>query len=88
MGVDGVPIKVQGSATVHLTIARVEFEHEFIIADQITVDAILKLNFLEAKSCTLDLIKGEISVSGNIVILTSHSTRTAVRSTKLFLQTQ
>ena len=85
MGVDGVPIKVQGSATVCLTIAGVEFEHEFIIADQITVDAILGLDFLEAKSCTLDLAKGEMSVSGNTVILTSHSTRTAVRSTKVIL---
>jgi len=70
---------------VRLTIAGVEFEHKFIIADQITVDAILGLDFLEAKGRTLDLAKGEMSVGGITVILTSHSTKTAVKSTKATL---
>ena len=85
VGVDGIPIKVRGSTIAQLTIGGVEFQHEFIIADQITVDALLGVDFLEAKGCLLDLSKGEMSINGKTVMLTSHSTSGSVRSAKVIL---
>ena len=63
IGVDSIPIKVQGSATISFTIAGVKFQYKFIIADRITADAILGVDFLEANKCILNLAKGELSVN-------------------------
>ena len=73
VGVDGIPIEVQSSATIQLTIAGVKFQHKFIVADQITADAILRLDFLEANKCVQNLAKGELSIDEKIVALSSHS---------------
>ena len=70
--VDDIPIKVQGSAIIQLIIAGVEFQHKFIIADQITTDAILGIDFLEANKCILNLAKGELSVNQKTIVLASH----------------
>ena len=51
VGVDSIPIKVQGSATICFTTAGVKFRHKFIIADKITADAILGVDLLEANKC-------------------------------------
>ena len=48
VGVDGIPIKVQGSATINLSIEGQPFNHDFIIANQITTDAIIGLNRINA----------------------------------------
>ena len=57
--VDGILINVQGSALIQFLISGMEFEHEFIIADHITAEVILGLDFLEANKCVLDLSKGK-----------------------------
>lgn len=46
VGVDGIPIRVRGSAWIQFSIGGMEFDHEFIIADHITAEAILGLDFL------------------------------------------
>ena len=73
VGVDSIPIKVQGSATIQLTIAGVKFQHMFIVADQIIADTILGLDFLEANKCVLNLAKGELHIDEKIVALSSHT---------------
>ena len=81
VGVDGIPIKVQGSAMVQLTGAK--FQHKFIKADQITADAILGIDFLEANKCILNLAKGELSVNHKTVTLSSDSTVAMVGCAKV-----
>ena len=41
VGVDGVPIKVEGIVSVPITIGKVILQHDFIVAEQITTEAIL-----------------------------------------------
>ena len=72
VGVDGVPIKVQGSATISLSIAGQKFNHDFVIANQITTDAIIGLDFLEAHKCILNMAEGSLSINGQGVALNSH----------------
>ena len=48
VGVDGVPIKVEGIVSAPITIGEVTLQHDFIVAEQITAEAILGLDFLEA----------------------------------------
>ena len=45
VGVDGVPIKVDGTVSVPITIEGVTLQHDFIVAEQITAEAILGLDF-------------------------------------------
>ena len=42
---DGVPIKVKETVSVPITISGVTFQHTFIVAEQITAEAILGLDF-------------------------------------------
>jgi len=58
VGIDGIPIKVHGSATISLSIAGQKFNHDFVIANQITTDAIIGLDFLEAHKCILNMAEG------------------------------
>ena len=41
VGVDGVPIKVEGIVSVPITIGEVILQHDFIVSEQITTEAIL-----------------------------------------------
>ena len=43
---DGVPIKVEGIVSAPITIGKVTLQHDFIVAEQITAEAILGLDFL------------------------------------------
>ena len=71
--IDGIPIKVQGSATINLSIAGKTFNHDFIIANQITIDAILGLDFLESHNCMiLNIAEGMSSINGHAVVLNPH----------------
>ena len=45
VGVDGVPIKVEGMVSAPITIGEVTLQHDFIVAEQITAEAILGLDF-------------------------------------------
>ena len=85
VGVDGIPIKVQGSATICFTISGVKFQHKFIIADRITADAILGVDFLEANKCILNLAEGELSVNQKTVALSVHPAVATVGCAKITL---
>jgi len=54
-GVDGIPLKVHGATIFPLTIGGLKFQHKLIVADKITADAILGLDFLDSQKCVLDL---------------------------------
>ena len=58
VGVDGIPIKVCGTASVNVTVESHTLSHQFIVADHITAEAILGMDFLEKNECILDLYKG------------------------------
>ena len=85
VGVDGIPIKVQGFATVQLTIAGAKFRHKFIIADQIIADAILGIDFLEANKCILNLAKGELVVNDKAITLSPQGPADTVGCAKVTL---
>ena len=46
-----------------------EFNHEFVVADHITAEAILGLDFLEANKCVLDLSKQEMTIKNEVLEL-------------------
>ena len=48
IGVHGVPVKVEGIVSAPITIGEVTLQHDFIVSEQITAEAILGLDFLEA----------------------------------------
>ena len=50
VGVDGIPIRIEGSVSVPVTIRKTTFNHEFIVANEITAEAILGLDFWKPKS--------------------------------------
>ena len=53
VGVDGIPIRVEGRVSVLVTIGKSTFNHDFIVANEVTAEAILGLDFLEAKNVCL-----------------------------------
>ena len=69
VGVDGVPIKVEGIVSAPITIGKVTLQHDFKMAEQITAEAILRLDFLEANKCILDLAGGKIQITDKTVPL-------------------
>jgi len=64
---------MKGSVNVSLSIANLAFEQEFIIAEGITAEGILGLDFLEANKCILNLTKKEVTIgSCGILPLSTH----------------
>ena len=61
VGVDGIPIKVRGTVSVKISLKGLVFNQKFVIADGITAEAILGMDFLEANRCVLDLFRGELA---------------------------
>ena len=55
VGVDGAPLQIQGSVTIELEISGKTFKQELIVVNALTSEGILRLNFLEANDCVLDL---------------------------------
>ena len=80
VGVDGVPLKVLGSAVLPVTVSGMTFKHKFIIAEHITADAILGLDFLEANRCVLNLADGSILIANKNISLLPNPTTNATRS--------
>ena len=58
--VDGIPIKVRGTVSVEVCLEGLVFNQKFVIADGITAEAILGMDFLEVNRCVLDLGRGEL----------------------------
>ena len=46
---DGVPNKVEGIVSAPITIDEMTLQHDFVVAEQITAEAILGVDFLEDK---------------------------------------
>ena len=61
VGVDGHSIQVRGSVKIPVTISDRTFEQTFIIADKITAERILGMDFLEGNKCVFDVAKREIT---------------------------
>ena len=61
VGVDGHSIQVRGSVKIPVTISNRTFEQTFIIADKITAEGILGMDFLEGNKCVFDVAKREIT---------------------------
>ena len=57
VGVNGHSIRVRGSVTVPITIMGRSFQQQFIIADHITAEGILGVDFMERNNCVVDLAK-------------------------------
>ena len=51
VGVDGIPVRIEGSVSVPVTIGKATFNHEFIVANEITAEAILGWIFGSQKVC-------------------------------------
>ena len=85
VGVDGVPLYALGSAIIPITISGITLKHKFVIAEQITADAILGLDFLEAIKCVLNLAKGEIVIANRTVPLLAKFHNTQVFCSKITL---
>ena len=69
VGVNGIPISVRGSAVIQFSINGIKFKHEFVIADHITTEAILGLDFLESNKCVLDLANEKMYIQNKLVPL-------------------
>jgi len=69
VGVDGIPMQVQGATVVNLKISNQVFQQEVIIAESLTLEGILEINFLEGNGCVLDLSKGELVSHGTRISL-------------------
>ena len=54
MGVSGVPLSICGCRNVQVLLKGSPFMVTCIVTDDITVDAILGLDFLEANNCVID----------------------------------
>ena len=71
---DGIPIKVRGAASVDVTVEGHTLSHQFSIADHITAEGILGMDFLEQNKCILDLCKGRLLMKDlGVVQLQPHS---------------
>lgn len=81
--VDGIPIKIEGSVSVPVTIGNATFNHDFIVANEITTEAILGLDFLEAKKCMLDLACGKLQIADQSVTLTARPTQSSSQCAKV-----
>ena len=74
VGVDGIPLQLRGTASVKISVGNLTICHNFVIADKITAEAILGMDFLEENKCVLDLFKGKLSLKDQTKIqLQPHS---------------
>lgn len=86
VGVDGIPIKVRGASLVNVTVEGHTLSHQFIVADHITAEAILGMDFLEKNKCVLDLCKGRLMMKDlGMVQLQPHSLKNPGTPTKVNL---
>ena len=71
VGVNGIPLVYHCPISIY----EVTFDHNFFVADRLTADAILELDFLDFNKWILDLAKGKMLVADQSVSLLpkSHS---------------
>ena len=83
VGVDCVPIKVEGFVSALITMGEVTLQHDSIVAEQITAEVILGLDFLEANKCILDLAGGKMQITGKTVSLIPQPSNKDVQCAKI-----
>ena len=83
VGVDGVPIKIEGTVSVPNTIGGVTLQHNFIVAEHITAEATLVLDILEANKCVLDLAGGKLQITDQTVHLIPQPSNRNVQCAKV-----
>ena len=54
ISVDGSPLHIHGHAEVKINLSDMEFSHHVVIAEDLSSEAILGLDFLEAQGCTIN----------------------------------
>ena len=69
VGAGGRPLQVGGCKQLTVTIAGKKFESQVIIADSLTAEGILGLNFLQAHHCMIDLSKEVLIISKRNLLL-------------------
>ena len=72
VGVDGAPLQVCGSAVLSLSVCGLTIDQNFIVADALTSQGILGMDFLESNHCILDLAEGKLSAGGQSIPLDPH----------------
>ena len=75
VGADGRPLQVWGCKQLTVTIAGQKFESQVIIADSLTAEGILGLNFLQAHHCMIDLNKEVLVISKRNLLLPLESVK-------------
>ena len=92
VGVNGTSLHIQGSANVTITVMNKTFRCTMVIVDDMTVDAILGLDFLETNHCTINIgdkllqipaCKSFIPVNGSTHCDTSTPTYAILAATEL-----
>jgi len=69
VGVDGLPLQVQGSVLITLSVMGLTVDQELIVADSLTSQGILGMDFLESHRRILDLTDGKLSTGGRSIPL-------------------
>ena len=69
VGVDGIPLQVRGSAVVKLSLKELMVDQNLIVADSLTSEGILGMDFLESNHCILDIAEGKLSTGGKTIPL-------------------
>ena len=85
MSVDGTPLKIHGAAAVvPVQLADRTYDINAVVAEGLTTDAILGLDFLEAHLCILDLGRRTLSFDGcNTLPFGVAPTNKIMKSTKV-----
>ena len=73
VAVDGSPLTVHGRVTLPVRLGNHKEEVTFAVADGLTVEAILGLDFLENNQCTLDLRRRTLTLSDSTTVPLSSS---------------
>ena len=67
LSASGHSLDVVGKAVLPITVGSIEFEHEFTIVRNLTVDALLGVDFLTRHQATVDCVKGCLTLAAEEV---------------------
>ena len=68
VGADGIPLQVRGSVKAKLSLSGQKFDHKLVIAEALTSQGILGLDFLETNHCIFSLATGELLMHGKSIL--------------------
>ena len=87
VGANGTPIRVHGTAMVNLTMAHKTFPTQVVVAESLTAEAIMGLDFLEKNKCVIQADKRMLTFAsdGRSVPMIRPSTQTHAARTSVNL---